>query len=64
MGQMAWRAFQRRDDALSLAAELEGLQRLVVGDRDVFDAADVVQPGMLRPDAGIVEAGRDRVRLR
>ena len=26
---------------------------------DVFDAADIVQPGMLRPDAGIVQPGAD-----
>ena len=47
----------------SAAAELERLQRLVVGRREVGDAADVVQPGMLGADAGIVEAGRDRVRV-
>ena len=55
--------FQRRDDALGPRAELERRQRLLVGGGDVFDAADVVQPGMFRPDAGIVEAGADAVRL-
>ena len=30
---------------------------------DVFDAAELVQPGMLGADAGVVEAGGDRVRL-
>ena len=34
-----------------------------VGRRHVGDAAGILQPGMLRPDAGIVEAGRDRVAL-
>jgi hypothetical protein len=49
--------FQRRDDALGLGAELEGGQRLIVPDRNIFDAAGVAQPGMLGADAGIVEAG-------
>ena len=44
-----------------LGAELEGVERLLVGRRHVGDAAGVAQPGMLRPDAGIVEAGGDRV---
>ncbi len=57
------RRFQRRNDALGAGAELERLQRLLVGRGDVFDAADIVQPGMLRPDAGIVQAGADAVRL-
>jgi hypothetical protein len=35
----------------------------VVGHAGVGDAADVLQPGMFRADAGIVEAGRDRMRL-
>ena len=48
----------------SLRAELEGGQRLLVGRREIGHAADVVQPGMLRADAGIVEAGRDRMGLR
>ena len=54
---------ERRDDALELGQELEGGERLLVGGRQVGDAADIVQPGMLRADAGIVEAGRDRMRL-
>ena len=41
----------------SLRAELEGLERLLVGRRDVLDPADIVQPGVLGADAGIVEAG-------
>ena len=62
LGQRMGR-LERRDDALDLGAELEGVERLLVGGRHIFDAADVVQPGMLRADAGIVEAGRDRVGL-
>ena len=62
MGQ-SMRRLERRDDALHARAELEGLERLVVVDRDVLDAAEIVEPGMLRPDAGIVEPGRDRMRV-
>src|SRR5215469_764982 len=57
------RRLQRRDDTLKPAAQLEGVERLTVGDRDVFDAAEIVEPGMLRADAGIVETGRDRLRV-
>jgi hypothetical protein len=55
--------FQRRDDALGAAQVVEGLQRLVVGDAHVFGAADVLQPGVLGADAGVVQAGADAVRL-
>ena len=54
---------ERRDDALGAAEAVERRQRLVVGDADVLGPADVVQPGVLGADAGVVEAGRDRVRL-
>src|SRR5258708_24016846 len=62
MGQRV-RGFERGNDTLELAQELEGSQRLVVGRRHVLDPALLLQPGMLGPDAGIVEAGRDRVCL-
>ena len=52
---------QRRDDAFQAAALLERLHGFVVGDRHVLDAADLVQPGVLGADAGVVEAGGDRV---
>ncbi len=55
--------FERRDDALGAAQAVEGGERLVVGDADVFGAADVLQVGVLGADAGVVEAGRDRMRL-
>ena len=57
------RRFQRRNDPLGPGAELERRQRLLVGRRHVLDAADVVQPRMLRPDPRIVQTGADRVRL-
>src|SRR6266576_3276689 len=41
------RRLQRRDDALLPAAQLKRLKRLAVGDRDVFDATEIVKPGML-----------------
>ena len=41
----------------------ERLHRLGVGDRAVLARPDVAQVGVLGADAGVVEAGRDRVRL-
>ncbi len=40
----------------------ERVERLLVGDRHVLRAAAVAEAGVLGTDAGIVEAGRDRVR--
>src|SRR6056297_1282444 len=54
-------AFQRRHDALLTGAQVEGLQRFVVGDADVLRTLHVLQPGMLGTNAGIVETGRYRV---
>mmetsp|Transcript_59253 Transcript_59253/g.139760 ORF Transcript_59253/g.139760 Transcript_59253/m.139760 type:complete len:374 (+) Transcript_59253:221-1342(+) len=54
---------QRGDDALGAAQVVEGGQRLGVGDADVLGPADVLQVGMLGADAGVVQAGRDRVRF-
>ena len=55
--------FQRGDDALYAGQGVKRLQRLAVGDRDIGGPAHVFQPGVFRPHAGIVEAGRDRVCL-
>ena len=38
----------------------EGGQRLGVGRADIFGPAAVLEEGMLRPDRGIIEPGRDR----
>src|SRR5690606_26672512 len=54
---------QRRDDALETGEKLERLERLMIEDRNIFDPATVLQPRMLRADARIVEAGRDRMTL-
>src|SRR5690606_32600364 len=57
------RRLQRRDDALQPRAELEGLQRLPVRHGGVGDPPAVLEPGVLRPDARIVEARRDGMAL-
>ena len=51
------------DDALGAAQEAEGLHGFAVRDGLVADAADVREVGVLRADAGVVQAGRDGVRL-
>src|SRR5439155_135882 len=45
------------------AKRVEGSQRLVIGHGDVLGTAAVLEPGVLRADTGIVQAGRDGVRL-
>ena len=57
------RGLERRDDPLQLGQPAERRERLLVGHRLVARAPGVAQPGVLRADAGIVQAGRDRVRL-
>ena len=53
------RGLERRDDTFGPGAELESRQRFLIGGGDVFDPPDLVQPGMLRPDAGIIRSGTD-----
>ena len=55
------RGFQRRDDAFELGKQHEGFQRLAVGGGEIFHAARILQPGMLRPDAGIIQPRRNRM---
>ena len=50
------------DDPLGAGEELDGLDGLGVRDRAVLHAAAVLQVGVLRADAGVVETGADRVR--
>src|SRR5580704_5053423 len=57
------RALERRDDAFCLGQRLQRVESFRVGDGSVFGATDVVEPRMLGTDAGVVEAGGDRVRL-
>ena len=54
------RRLKRRDDAFKPRAQLERLQRLFVGDRHILRATGVMQPGMFRADARVIETGRDR----
>src|SRR3546814_15548203 len=54
---------ERRDDAFLAGAERERPERVLVRGGHVLHPADIVQPGMLRADPGVVEPGRDRVRL-
>ena len=54
---------QRRNDALQPGAKLEGLQRFRVRRRHVFRAPCILEPGVLRPDSGVVEAGGDGMRV-
>lgn len=54
---------QRRDDAFQTRTELEGVQRLAIGGRNIVDAANIMQPGMLRANAGIIQASGNRMRL-
>ena len=51
------RGLERGNDALEPRAELEGRERLLIRRRKVGHALDVVEPRVLRADAGIVEAG-------
>ena len=42
----------RRNDTLDTAEILECVYRLIIGDRNVLRAADIVQVSVLRADAG------------
>ena len=51
--------FQGGDDAFQLGAELEHFHRLIIRRGDVFGALGIVQEGVFRADAGIVQTGGD-----
>ncbi len=55
--------FQCRNDAFGTTQAVKSRQRLIVIDGDIFGAVGVFQPRVFRPDAGIVEPGRDRMRI-
>src|ERR1700730_7719107 len=57
------RGFERRDDSLQLGANLKRRKRLRVGGGKISPPPRLLQPGMFRPDARIVEPGRDRMPL-
>src|SRR5207302_10812492 len=56
------RGFKSWDDALATAQFVKCVERFVVGHRDIFGAPAVLEPRVLRADAGVVEPGRDRMR--
>ena len=58
MGQGV-RGLQRRDDALGLTAELKRIQSLGIGARNILRPTDIVEPSMLGPDPGIIQASRN-----
>src|ERR1700744_2717433 len=55
--------FQRRDDPFGARTKLECLQRFLIGRRYIFNAADVVERGMLGPNPWITQSSADRVSL-
>ena len=55
------RAFQRGQDAFAAGQRVERGQRVVVAAVGVRDAAGVFPVAVLGADAGVVEAGGDRV---
>ena len=57
------RRFQRGNDAFQPRQQLKRRQRFVVGRGEIRDAAFFMQPGMFRPDAGIIQPGRNRMRV-
>ena len=52
---------QCRNDAFKLAAQLERRKGFLVGGRDIFHSAHVMQPGVFRPDARIIQPCRNRM---
>ena len=57
------RRLERRDDPLAPRDELDRRERLVVGRRQVRRAPALLEPGVLRADARVVEARADGVGL-
>ena len=53
--------FERGDDAFGAAEQLEGVECFLVGGAVIVNAAGFLEPAVLRADAGIVEAGADRM---
>lgn len=58
------RGFQRGDKPFGARQQLESLQGLHVRDGGVLRSPAVLQPGVLGPHPGVVQAGRDGVGLR
>ena len=58
------RRFERRNDAFGARQTSAASQRLGVGARDVIRCAWIAQPGVLRADQRVIEAGGNRMRQR
>src|SRR5215204_361936 len=57
------RRLEGRDDSFAAAERLERLQRFAIGDADERSAAGFLEVRKLWSDAGVVETGRNGVRL-
>ena len=53
--------FKRRDDSLGAGQQFKGVENLGVGHCFVAGPTDIGQVGMLRPNARVVESGRNRL---
>ena len=53
--------FEGGEDAFELGEQLEGFERFGVGDADVLDAAGVLPVRVLGADAGVIQAGAERM---
>ena len=56
--------FDRRNDSLGSGQIFEGFHCLLVCDRHIFCASDIMKMRVLRSDSRIVKSGRDRVHRR
>src|ERR1700677_1163937 len=57
------RALQRRQNSFGACEAVEGFDGLRIGNVHVRSATALFEERVLRPNAGIIEAGADRVRL-
>ena len=58
------RRLQCGHDALHTRQSMKSCQSLIIVSRDILNPADILQPGVLRPYAGVIESGRHRVGLK
>src|SRR5262249_17161080 len=56
------RCLQRRDDSLVTGEQIHAPQGVVIAHRHVFGATGILQPRVFGTDAGIIQAGTDRMR--
>ena len=51
--------FEGWNNAFGAAQVVEGIERFLIGDADILRAANLLQPGVLRANARVVQAGAD-----